>query len=70
MRCRGGGGVTGACPLGVYVISFYAFISLNYGLCPVYLFYECDKLDILLHTFFSFYIEPLIVNLNCPMKDK
>ena len=41
-------GVRGAYPLRVYEISFYAFIYFNYGLSLVYLFYGCDKLDVLL----------------------
>ena len=49
-----GEGVREACPLRVFVILFYAFIYFNYGLCPVYLFCECDKLDVLLHAFFIF----------------
>ena len=64
-RGVGGGGargVRGVCPLRVYVI---LRIYLNYGLCLVHLFYECEKMDVL----FIYLIEPLIVTLNCPVKD-
>ena len=37
---------------GICDISFYVFIYLNYGLCVVYVFYECDKLDVSFFLFF------------------
>ena len=41
-------GAGGACPLRLYVISLYVFMSFNYGLCLVYRVYERNELDVLL----------------------
>ena len=47
--CVGEGwrGLRGVCPHRRCEIFLKVSTYLNYGLCPVHLFYECDRLDVL-----------------------